>query len=331
MRMTRAGSPAAPPDILASLPKRRAAMCAIVPSRSRPLFCAPRWFAGHESRHREAWLFTSPTRHTLAEGTKAGGKLIVSESKRSQRQGDNRQGLRHRWSMLENKQPRVLIVDDDHALGLMLREFLQEEGFEVALATNGLDGLAEALGGHHDVVVLDIMLPGLNGIDVLRRLRQTSQVPVIMLTARGDNIDRVVGLEVGADDYVPKPCFPRELVARLRAILRRQRDLPEAQAGQLRCGSLEVDVAARRALVSGASLSLTSCEFDLLAALVRCGANIATKSELSLKVLGRVRQAYDRSVDVHISNLRQKMHEVAGAPEIETVRGLGYRLRLTGQ
>lgn len=225
---------------------------------------------------------------------------------------------------------RVLIVDDDLELGLMLQEYLQGEGFAVTLASDGETGLASAQSGRHDIVILDIMLPALSGTDLLRSLRHTSQIPVVMLTAKGNDVERVVGLELGADDYLPKPCFPRELVARLRAILRRQREVPERLARTVSCGRLEVDAVTRRATVFDAALSLTMTEFDLLLALARGGDAIATKEELSLKVLGRVRQPYDRSVDVHVSNLRHKLGERDGAPEIETVRGLGYRLLAGG-
>jgi two-component system OmpR family response regulator len=228
----------------------------------------------------------------------------------------------------EGRPLRVLLVDDDAESIDMLREYLETEGFEVSVANNGADGLSSALNGMHDALILDVMMPRMNGIEVLRRLRRDSQVPVIMLTAKGDNVDRVVGLELGADDYVPKPYYPRELVARLRAVLRRQPPAaPDTRPAKLAFDDLVAEVGARRAAAGGQAMNLTASEFDLLAALMRSGDQVATKEDLSLKVLGRVRQAYDRSIDVHISNLRQKLQAAGSRAEIETVRGLGYRLK----
>ena len=150
---------------------------------------------------------------------------------------------------------------------------------------------------------------------------------MLMLTAKGDNVDRVVGLELGADDYVPKPYYPRELVARLRAVLRRQPTPAETAPGVLSCGSLEAETAARRVQVNGKPMQVTASEFNMLVTLLRSGDRVSTKEELSLKVLGRVRQPYDRSIDVHVSNLRQKLQTLGSATEIETVRGFGYRLK----
>ncbi|HUO23811.1 MAG TPA: response regulator transcription factor [Caulobacteraceae bacterium] len=221
---------------------------------------------------------------------------------------------------------RVLLVDDDGAANEMLREYLETEGFFVSVAETGAEGLAAALSGAYEAVVLDVMLPQMNGIEVLRRLRLESQIPVIMLTAKGDNVDKVVGLELGADDYVAKPYFPRELVARLRAVLRRH---PAAAAGHpatLSLGTLEAETESRRAHVNGKALRLTTSEFNILVMLLRSRDRVSTKEELSLKVLGRARSAYDRSIDAHVSNLRQKLHAAGCEAEIETVRGLGYRL-----
>ena len=226
---------------------------------------------------------------------------------------------------LDNQAIRVLIVDDDVELSVMLREYLEGEGFVTGVASNGEDGLACALSGAYDAMILDIMLPRLSGIEVLRRLRGESQLPVIMLTAKGDNVDRVVGLELGADDYVPKPYYARELVARLRAVLRRQRPAAEPHSATVAYGAVEADAETRRAQVNGKPLQLTTSEFNMLVALARSGERVATKDELSLTVLGRIRQPYDRSIDVHMSNLRHKLQD-AGV-EVETVRGLGYRLK----
>ncbi|OAI43224.1 two-component system response regulator, partial [Rhizomicrobium sp. SCGC AG-212-E05] len=194
---------------------------------------------------------------------------------------------------------------------------------------NGLDGEKGALSGSFDAVILDVMLPGIDGNEVLRRIRKTSSVPVIMLTAKGSDVDRVVGLEMGADDYVPKPYFPRELVARLRAVLRRQGGIKPSRK-HLALGGLELSSGKREALWNGTSFDLTTSEFDLLEQLMLGGENVSTKEELSMKVLGRAREAYDRSVDVHVSNLRRKLTACSlGLIEIETIRSVGYRLRVS--
>ncbi|WP_240959228.1 response regulator transcription factor [Novosphingobium olei] len=233
----------------------------------------------------------------------------------------------HRRVQMELK--RILLVDDDRELAVMLAEYLEGDGFEVEVAETGQDGLARALSGDHDAVVLDLMLPGFSGLEVLRQLRETSDVLVIMLSARGDEIDKVVGLELGADDYVAKPCYPRELVARLRAHLRRRTGPQErpARHNAVALGDLVVEPGPRRASWNGSALELTATEFNFLAILARAGETVSTKEDLSLRGLGRARQSYDRSVDVHISNLRIKL-EAASARRlsIETVRGVGYRL-----
>lgn len=231
---------------------------------------------------------------------------------------------------VDRPEMRVLLVDDDVELTSMLSDYLQAEGFQTEAVFNGEDAIPAAISGAYDAVILDVMLPRLSGVEVLRRIRQTSMIPVIMLTAKGDNIDRVIGLELGADDYVPKPYFPRELVARLRAVLRRR---PVEQAGTsagivLSLGRLEVDAAARRVLYDGRTLDLTASEFNLIVALLQAGDSVASKDDLSTKVLGRPRESYDRSIDVHVSNLRQKLAAMRDvAIEIETVRGIGYRIR----
>ncbi|WP_323975256.1 response regulator transcription factor [Aeromonas hydrophila] len=224
---------------------------------------------------------------------------------------------------------KILLVDDDLELGTMLSEYLGGEGFATTHVLTGKSGVQHALSGNYAAVVLDIMLPDLNGSEVLRQIRRDSRIPVIMLTAKGDNIDRVIGLEMGADDYVPKPCYPRELVARLRAVLRRVEPAP-ANPGKeqgLRLGELVLSPASRQCHWQTQPLELTATEFNLLELLLRSPERVVSKDELSLHGLGRPREPYDRSVDVHICNIRQKLQALAGeAVGIETVRSIGYRL-----
>ena len=220
---------------------------------------------------------------------------------------------------------RILLIDDDADLSAMVAEYLAVEGFETTVVHNGEDGVTAALTGDYGAVILDVMMPRMSGIEVLRRVRQSSAIPVIMLTAKGDDVDRVIGLEMGADDYVPKPYYPRELLARLRAILRRA-PTPAAQRSpdQLTAGRLTLWPLQRRVERGGQPIELTVSEFNLLEILMRAGEEVASKEQLSLHGLGRHHEAYDRSVDVHMSNLRQKLG--GGDVEIETVRGIGYRL-----
>ena len=229
--------------------------------------------------------------------------------------------------MSERTRPHLLLIDDDVASAEMLRDYLVAEGFDAEIATRGEAGLARAMGGACDAVILDVMLPDLNGIDLLRQLRRHTDVPVIMLTAKGDNVDRVVGLELGADDYVAKPYFPRELVARIRAVLRRKGDAGEQRNASLSFGGLSADPDTHRVAMDGREVQLTASEFGILMVLLRAGEKVSTKEELSMRVLGRARQSYDRSVDVHMANLRSKLHANYHSVEIETVRGVGYRLR----
>lgn len=232
---------------------------------------------------------------------------------------------------MEEDAKRILLIDDDLELGAMLGEYLESEGFRVEIVTDGLAGMRRAISGEHDAIVLDIMLPRLNGIELLRQLRETNEVPVIMLSARGDEVDKVIGLELGADDYVAKPCYPRELVARIRANLRRHQPSERSAlaAATLCIGRLEVQAAARKALWQGKLIELTASEFNILLVLARAGDAVATKDDLSLRGLGRPRQSYDRSVDVHVSNLRIKLEAVSqGSARVETIRGVGYRLQV---
>lgn len=226
---------------------------------------------------------------------------------------------------------RVLLIDDDTALSALLGEYLEQEGFAVAFAADGQGGAAAALSGAHDMVVLDVMLPGLNGVEVLRQIRQRSRIPVLMLTARGDDIDRILGLELGADDYVPKPCSPRELTARLRAILRRLQ--PDETSGAVAAsklivaGLLSMNPGERTATWRGLPLELTSTEFSLLAELARNAGRVVGKQALSEQALGRPLTRFDRNIDVHISSIRQKLvHPNPAKTMILTVRGVGYQL-----
>jgi two-component system OmpR family response regulator len=223
---------------------------------------------------------------------------------------------------------KILLVDDDTALSGLITEYLAGEGIHTTAVYTGVDGERAALAGGFDAVILDVMLPGIDGNEVLRRIRRTSNVPVIMLTAKGGDIDRVIGLEMGADDYIAKPYFPRELVARLRAVLRRQNDT-QPKRDYLTIDALEMSVGRRDILWRSKSFDLTTSEFDLLEQLMRAGDVVSTKEALSLKVLGRPREVYDRSVDVHISNLRKKLSAISGGYiEVETIRGVGWRLRV---
>lgn len=226
---------------------------------------------------------------------------------------------------------KILLVDDDVELGTMLREYLGGEGFNAELVLTGKAGIAAALSGDYTALILDIMLPDMSGIDVLRQVRKKSRLPIIMLTAKGDNIDRVIGLEMGADDYMPKPCYPRELVARLRAVLRRFDEHPDVSSADdsiISHGDLTLNPSTRSSEWQGKAFDLTASEFNLLELLLRSPDRVVTKDELSDKGLGRPREAYDRSVDVHISNIRQKLAALVGNKlNIETVRSIGYRIR----
>ncbi|MEM9291799.1 MAG: response regulator transcription factor [Acidobacteriota bacterium] len=224
--------------------------------------------------------------------------------------------------------PKVLLIDDDVELCSMHREYLEVEGFQVEIAFDGERGVEAAASTQPDIVVLDVMMPGIDGVETLRRIRSTSSVPVLMLTARGDDVDRIVGLELGADDYVPKPCTPRELVARLRAILRRS--APESRLDEklpVEVGALRVVPTQRLASWRGEALELTSSELNLLEELARHVGRVVSKEDLSQRALGRKLTRYDRSIDVHISNLRTKLGELPdGRSPIQTVRGIGYQL-----
>jgi two-component system response regulator CpxR len=223
---------------------------------------------------------------------------------------------------------RILLIDDDVALCELVLEYLQPLGFEIEFVPRGDLGAERALSGEHSIVVLDVMLPGLNGFEVLRKIRTESRIPVLMLTARGDDVDRIVGLEIGADDYLPKPFNPRELAARIRAILRRASSDQPLQATLqkvLTVGDVQLDAGTRVVQRGGEVVELTAVEFDLLEKLLRAAGSIITREELSTEVLGRNLSPFDRSIDMHISNLRKKLGHHFGAVErIKTVRGVGY-------
>jgi two-component system OmpR family response regulator/two-component system response regulator CpxR len=217
----------------------------------------------------------------------------------------------------------ILLIEDDAELAAMLRDYLEEDGFRVGIAADGERGVDAALSGDWDIVALDVMLPGIDGIEVLRRIRAASSLPELMLTARGDDIDRIVGLELGADDYVAKPCTPRELAARLRAILRRSADrTPKSLAA----GPLTLHPQGRRATWNGAPLVLTAAEFNLLELLVRHSGRPVSKDDLSQQALGRPYAPYDRSIDVHLSSVRRKLGPLAdGRSRIQNVLRKGYQ------
>jgi DNA-binding response OmpR family regulator len=218
---------------------------------------------------------------------------------------------------------QVLLADDDAELGAMLKEYLERDGFGVTLVHDGEAAAKAAVGGTFQIAVLDVMMPRMDGMEALRRIRQASRIPVIMLTARGDDIDRILGLELGADDYVPKPCTPRELSARLRAILRRVHPQPEA-AGPVAVSGLTLWPEKRRVEWRGKPIDLTSTQFNVLEVLMRNAGRVVSKKELSEQALGRPLARFDRSLDVHLSSIRQKLGEAADL--IRTVRGAGYHL-----
>jgi len=225
---------------------------------------------------------------------------------------------------------RILVIDDDVELCSLVGEYLESEGFQVEPVYEGERGLEKALSGDYALVVLDVMLPGINGFEVLRRLRVTSRIAVLLLTARGEDVDRIVGLEIGADDYLPKPFNPRELVARIRAILRRTYDGGPASSvpGIIRVGDIELDPATRTVKQAGRNIELTSVEFSLLEVLLREAGRVVTRERLAATVLSRKFSPFDRSIDMHVSKVRKKLGDTQGGTEyIKTVRGVGYTAR----
>ncbi|MCW8887101.1 MAG: response regulator transcription factor [Motiliproteus sp.] len=230
---------------------------------------------------------------------------------------------------------RILLVDDDKELCQLLQEFLQLESFDVDVCHDGQSALTRALNHYYDVIVLDVMMPKLNGFDTLRELRNESNTPVLMMTARGEEIDRIVGFEMGADDYLPKPCSPRELVARLKAIIRRVglesggETCQPTESDHLVVADLEMFSGAHRVLCDQTSLELTHTEFSLLQQLMQQPGSLVSKEELTRKALNKKLGPYDRSIDMHMSNLRRKLGPYSsGQARIKTVRGMGYLLLL---
>lgn len=227
---------------------------------------------------------------------------------------------------------RLLVIEDDVRLCRLVKDYLETMGYHVAMEHSGPAGLATALKDSFQAIILDVMLPGMDGFEVLRKLRAHSTVPVLMLTGRGEEADRIVGLELGADDYLPKTFSTRELLARLRAVLRRSL-INEAAAADKRnapviVGDLYIDPAAHIATLKNQQVPLTRQEFDLLLALARASGRVKTRENLLLEVADRDFEGFDRSIDVHISSLRKKLGDDAKAPRwIETIRGVGYTLK----
>jgi len=234
--------------------------------------------------------------------------------------------------MEDQGKPRLLVVDDDRKLAGLIRDYLTPMGYEVELRYNGPDGLAEAASVPYQAVILDVMMPGMDGFAVLRELRKTSDVPVLMLTALGDEADRIVGLELGADDYLPKTFSTRELLARLRAVTRRSRirtgsEVPE----ELVAGPLRLCEETHTVVLDDAPLDLTALEFAILTSLLKSKGRVKSREHLLEEVSERRFDVFDRSIDVHVSSLRKKLGDDAKHPRfIRTVRGVGYSLQEPG-
>jgi two-component system response regulator CpxR len=220
---------------------------------------------------------------------------------------------------------RILVIDDDVELCQLVGEYLRAEGFVIECVHDGESGLKKASAGEYLLVVLDVMLPGINGFEVLRRIRATSRLPVLLLTARGEDVDRIVGLEIGADDYLPKPFNPRELVARIRAVLRRTRGEAGSPAPDVvSVGDVELDPATRTVRLEGKPVELTSVEFNLLEVLLREAGRVVPRERLVNAVLSRKFSPFDRSIDMHVSKVRKKLGDTENDEHIKTVRGVGY-------
>ena len=216
---------------------------------------------------------------------------------------------------------RLLVVDDDVELCALLGEFLSREGYTVQFEHDGRSGLGPAIEGGFDMVILDVMLPGMDGFEILKRVRQQSRVPVLMLTARGEDVDRIVGLELGADDYLPKPFNPRELVARIKAILRRSDS--KANSGRIEVSGIALDPGTRQVLRDGAPVETTTLEFQILEMLMRAAGRVVSRDALMEALYNRKATPFDRSIDMHVSHLRRKLE--SDTPLIKTIRGVGYQ------
>ncbi|HZQ93662.1 MAG TPA: response regulator transcription factor [Candidatus Sulfotelmatobacter sp.] len=219
---------------------------------------------------------------------------------------------------------RILVIDDDVELCHLVGEYLRAEGFTTECVHDGESGLKKATVGDYVLAVLDVMLPGINGFEVLRRIRATSRLPVLLLTARGEDVDRIVGLEIGADDYLPKPFNPRELVARIRAVLRRTHAEGSVAPDVVSVGDVELDPATRTVRLEGKPVDLTSVEFNLLEVLLREAGRVVPRERLVNAVLSRKFSPFDRSIDMHVSKVRKKLGDTENDEHIKTVRGVGY-------
>jgi len=221
----------------------------------------------------------------------------------------------------------ILLIDDDRELCDLMGRFLNSEGFEVAFEHDGITGLERLKQGNCELAVIDIMMPGKNGMDLLRELRQSSSLPVIMLTARGEEMDRIIGLELGADDYLAKPCNPRELAARIRAVLRRSEQQQETRSKQksMTFGKLEWHPQSRTVFEDSRAIELTATEYNILSTLMQSAGEVVSKHALSEAALGKRHGPFDRTLDVHIGHLRKKLMETSNSePRIKTVRGIGW-------
>src|SRR5277367_5192887 len=226
---------------------------------------------------------------------------------------------------------RILIVDDDVELCELVGQYLKSQGFQIEAVHDGSLGLERSLSGTYSLIILDVMLPGIRGFEVLRRVRAKSAVPIIMLTAHGDDVDRIVGLGIGADDYLPKPFNPRELAARIQAVLRRSTQISTTVSEPIVLGDVELEESARIARCGSRELELTSLEFDILAVLLKRSGQVVTREELVKTLLGRELAPLDRSIDVHISNLRKKLGPYPdGANRIRNIRRVGYIYAVPG-
>jgi DNA-binding response OmpR family regulator len=233
------------------------------------------------------------------------------------------------YTNVDRPTPRLLLADDDVELCLMLKDYLLREALEVEITHDGQSALNKALNEDFDIILMDVMMPRMSGLDALRALRAQKQTPVLMLTARGEDMDTVLGLELGADDYLPKPCNPKVLLARIRAVLRRSEPhLTESgtPATILQIGDLTLNSGARSVKLKGNEVPMTSTEFSILEILLREAGHLVTKGQLSEQVLGRPLGRFDRSLDMHVSNLRQKLGPSQdGGSRIKTIRGSGFQ------